>query len=82
MKFIITSEQKEQFTFDGKSLGVGTKRAIFYNKKLGKKRNYRQDYESPSKGMVLLTFLDYEKANNHATAVNDIYNDDFVVEQI
>lgn len=82
MKFIITSDAQEQFDFQGKSLGMGHKRGIFYSNHTGKSRLYRQDIISPAPSMSLVEYKDRSQAESDCNKINEAYADNFKVEKI
>jgi hypothetical protein len=70
--YIITAEGKEEFDVNGKSLGVGEKRAVFYATKIGRRRLYRNYLANPAPGLRLLTYRSMKRAQEVCDRTNEI----------
>jgi len=81
IQYICTSEGKEAFNVNGKSLGIQPKRAICYSTAIGRKRLYRSGFDKPDHGLKILTFTTKAAAQGCCDGTNEKLNDDFVVEE-
>jgi hypothetical protein len=79
--YIITSESKEQFDVNGKSLGMSGKRALFHNPKLGRNRIYRDLLGSPQERLKVLIYHSLKYAEGVCKEINEVYHDDFKTEE-
>lgn len=91
LKYICFAPSKEQFDVNGNSLGMGCERAIYYSKKIGKHRVYRQSYpiepnmfkgKDINKDLELLYFNTKIEAQRLCTEINNVYGDDFIVREV
>jgi hypothetical protein len=86
MAFIVFAKGVEQFDFMGNSLGIGSDRSLYYNKSIGRRRLYRSAYPLEkvlgTSHFVLYTFPTREEAQVQANHVNEVYNDNFVVQEL
>jgi hypothetical protein len=81
--YIITAEPQEQFDCKNESMGMSGKIAIFYSKKVGRKRYYRNSYPTPNiKGLKILSFKTKKAAQEVCDYINKnsvaIYKVEFV----
>lgn len=82
VKFICTSEQKPAKNHLGEIIGEGEKRALYYIPKFGKHRVYRGGILTKPENWKLLEYSDFDEADVLCGEVNEVYGDDFQVEQI
>lgn len=81
-KFICTSGEKPAKNHLGEIIGVESKRALFYVRSTGKHRVYRGDFAKPHLRFKLLEFKDFDEADVLCGEVNEVYGDDFQVEEV
>ena len=71
---------KEEFNCKGESLGMSDELAIYYDKTIGRRRNYRQTYPIPMyKGLVLKTFKNKNNAQELCDYTNKEFGNSFIV---
>lgn len=74
---------KEEFNYKGESLGKSDASAIYYNKIVGRHRNYRQSYPIPNnKGMILKTFKNKDNAQELCDYTNEQFGDNYIVREV
>lgn len=81
-QFIITSEAKELFDCNKKSLGMGAKRALFYLPSIGRGRIYRDSLNEHNNSFKLLIYKRKSRADEVCKEINEAYNDSFKVETL
>lgn len=77
--FICESDAKPAKNFKGEVIGTIEKRALYYDKNIGRKRVYRRDFDEESKNWKILKFRTEEEAKSMCDEINEAYNDDFKV---
>lgn len=81
--FRIICPPLEQFDCNGKSLGYSDKIAVFYSPSIGRTRYYRQSLDKPQKGLKLLTFKSFKRAQDVCDITNKVSaTDKFKVEEL
>lgn len=85
--YICFQKAKEQFDCNGKSLGMGEDLAIYYDKRIGRRRNYRQTYPNlPDlpmyRGLKLKTFKNKKNAQKLCDYINQNFGNNFEVIEI
>lgn len=74
---------KEEFNCKGESLGMGDELAIYYDRAIGRRRNYRQTYPIPMyKGLILKTFKKKENAQELCDYTNKEFGNSFIVKEL
>lgn len=85
-KYICFAQGVEQFDYQGKSLGIGNDRALYYSKSIGKGRIYRSSYptppDNPKNDFVLFHFKEENDSLSMCIKINAAYNDVFKPHQI
>ena len=81
-KFICISDSKEHFDVNNVSLGMNGERALYYCKRLHRKRTYRLSYPSKQFDMALFVYKSKSKAQKLCDEINKAYNDDFYPKDI
>ena len=71
-KYIITSEPQRNLSFKGDTVEMTEKRGIFYLPSIGRRRLYKQNINSPTKGLKLLEFKTKSEAQKRCDDVNNI----------
>ena len=81
--YICFQKAKEEFDYNGKSLGIGEDLAIYYDVKIGRRRNYRQTYPIPMyKSLKLKTFKSKKNAQELCDYTNKEFGNSFEVLEI
>ena len=78
-KFICESDAKPSKNYKGEVIGTTEKRALFYDKTLGRVRVYRKIFSEQEKNMKVLRFRTEQEAKAMCDEINGAYNDDFKV---
>jgi len=83
MKYFCWQASKEEFNYKGESLGMSDELAIYYDKTIGRRRNYRQTYPIPMyKGLVLKTFKSKKNAQELCDYTNEQFGNNFQVKEM
>lgn len=81
--YICVQKAKEEFDCHGKSLGMGEDLAIYYDRTVGRHRNYRQTFPIPMyKGLRLKTFKSKKNAQDLCDYTNETFGNSFEVVEI
>lgn len=85
--YICFQKAKKQFDCNGKSLGTGESLAIYYDRRIGRRRNYRQTYPNlPAlpmyKELKLKTFKSKKNAQDLCDYTNETFGNSFEVIEI
>ena len=77
--YICVSEDKPAKNFKEEVIGTTEKRALFYDKQVGRRRIYRRDLDEKGKDWSVLKFRTIDEAKTVCDKINKTYNDDFKV---
>ena len=74
---------KKEYNVYGEYLGMSDEIAIYYDRRIGRRRNYRQTYPIPMyKGLVLKTFKNKKNAQELCDYTNENFGNHFVVREV
>lgn len=74
---------QKQYNYKGDYLGMSDECAIFYDRKVGRHRNYRQTYPVPLyNGLVLKTFKSKKYAQELCDYTNEQFGSNYIVKEI
>lgn len=81
--YICIADEKEEFNYFGQSLGIREKRALYYDKSIGRRRVYRNSYPKPDyTGLKLFEYKTKCRAEALCKKINEAYGDNFEVVEI
>lgn len=82
MYFCYQAPQKE-YNYKGEYLGMSEEIAIYYDRRIGRRRNYRNPYPFPMfKNLVLKKFNNRENAQKLCNYTNQEFGNHFVVREV
>ena len=81
--YICVAEPREQFNYFGQSLGISEKRALYYDKSIGRRRIYRSSYPKPDySSFNLFEYKTKSRAEALCKEINEAYGDNFEVVEV